>query len=393
MSDILCISTTDWDEIWGSRQQIMLRLVKRGHRVLFVERQVGPEQLLRSPHLRNRKFKEWRDIRLHNLADGLWRWQPTLLPPGRYYNQVMNRLGQKWLARQLRPVLKRLGFNEIILWLYPPQSAPLIGLFDMKISVYHCIERFAGIQKGRKREVMLEEEAQLLRRADLVFTHSDGLRKRYEPLTQRPIRLIPSAADVAHFQSSRKVHPDILHIPQPRMGVVGTLDERIDIEMLSELARLHKNWHLILIGHIRTERVDMTPLFALRNVHSLGKYAFKELPELLNGMDVNLVPYVLNELTRYISPLKIYEYLAVGKPIVSVDLPEVHSLSDWITIVPENHGSAAERAKAFGTCIQRAMDSNSPEREYELRKAAWDHDWDERVNDMWQTIDSVIQEN
>lgn len=392
MSDVLCISTTDWDEIWGSRQQIMQRLAARGNRVLFVERQVGPEQLLRSPDLRKRKIKEWKSDRLVPIAERLWRWQPPLLPPGRYYAHKLNSWGQQQLVRTLHPILKLMGFEDIILWLYPPQSAALIGQFNERISVYHCIERFAGIQKGRKQQVMLEEEARLLSQADLVFTHSEGLRQLYEPLTRRPIRLVPSAADVAHFQSSSAIHPDAAQIPEPRMGIVGTLDNRIDIKMLFILAQQHPDWHFVFIGHIRAERVDLNPLLDLKNVHHLGERPFHQLPEFLNAMNVNLVPYVLNEMTRYISPLKIYEYLAVGKPIVSVDLPEVRRLSEWVTIVPAAGGDANALAQAFASGVQKAMDSNTPEIERERREAAWRHTWDERVNSMWQAVEFVMQE-
>lgn len=393
MSDILCISTTDWDEIWGSRQQIMLRLAAKGHRVLFVERQVGPEQLLRSPDLRRRKFKAWSGKKpLHPIADRLWRWQPPLLPPARYYSQQLNHWGQQRLARHLRPILSQMGFENILLWLYPPQSAALVGQFNEKLSVYHCIERFAGIQKGRKRKVMIAEEEQLLRQVDLVFTHAEGLRQLYQPFARRAILLVPSAADVTHFQSSLEINPEIAQISQPRLGIVGTLDDRIDIEMLSILARQHPDWHLIFIGHIRSERLNLAPLLALKNVHHLGKRSFQELPEFLNGMNVNLVPYVINEMTRFISPLKVYEYLAVGKPVVSVDLPEVRRLSEWVTIVPTLHGEADQRAQAFAAGIQKALDANTPGLESELRKAAWQHTWDKRVDKMWENIENLMQE-
>lgn len=392
MSDILCISTTDWDEIWGSRQQIMLRLAARGHRVLFVERQVGPEQLLRSSDLRQRKFKAWSGNPLHPIAESVWRWQPPLLLPGRYYSQQLNHWGQQRLARHLRPILSQLGFENVLLWLYPPQSAALVGQFNEVLSIYHCIERFAGIQKGIKRKTMIAEEEKLLRQVDLVFTHAEGLRQLYQPLARRPILLVPSAADVNHFQSSPEIRPEIAQIPQPRLGIVGTLDDRIDIEMLSILARQHPDWHLIFIGHIRSERLNLAPLLALTNVHYLDKRSFQELPEFLNGMNANLVPYLLNEMTRFISPLKVYEYLAVGKPVISVDLPEVRRLSEWVTIVPTTTGKAQTRAQAFAAGIQQTLDANTPGLESERRKVAWQHTWDERVNKMWEIIENLMQE-
>ena len=151
MTDILCISTTDWDEIWGSRQQIMTRLAAKGNRVLFVERQVGPEHLWFDPGLRRRKLAAWHGPAFRKQAENLWLWQPPLMPPGRYYSLAVNALGQKRLAVHLRPVLESLDFSRPVLWMYPPHSAPLIGRFGERLAVYHCIDRFAAGQRGLKR--------------------------------------------------------------------------------------------------------------------------------------------------------------------------------------------------------------------------------------------------
>ena len=383
MTDILCISTTDWDEIWGSRQQIMTRLASAGHRILFVQRQVGPEHLLRDPNLLRRKLNDWFHPRLEQKQRGIWLWQPPLLPPGRYYSPFLNRLGQRWLSFRLRPVLRSIGFSSPILWLYPPHSSPLIGQFNERLAIYHCIERFAGGQQGRKRQVMLAEEEDLLRKADLVFTHSEGLRMLYQPFTRRPITLIPSAADVAHFQSTAEVHPQIAGIPSPRLGLVGSLDGRIDVNLLRCLAGERPAWQLVLIGQIRPGRVNLGPLLSLPNVHYLGRQPFSSLPAFLNGMDAFLIPYVHNDLTQFISPIKLYEYLAVGKPVISVDLPEVRPLQPWVNI--------ADTPQEFVQAVEKALQEDSAERQSARRKIAWEHTWDKRLSAMWQVITEVLE--
>jgi glycosyltransferase involved in cell wall biosynthesis len=381
LADILCLSTTDWDEIWGSRQQIMTRLAGLGHRVLFVERQVGIEHLYRDPNLRARKQSAWRKPRLRQLQENLWLWQPPMVLPGRYYNLTLNAIGQRRLAKQIRNVAYHLGFIHPILWLYPPHSAPLIGQFDEQVAVYHCIERFIGNQSGRKRRVMETQETELLRRADLVFTHAEGLRRLYAPLTRRPIVLLPSAADVAHFQSTGTVHPDLHAIPRPRLGVAGTLDGRINIKLLCEIAHSRPGWQILLIGHVRPGRVNITPLLKFPNVHILGPHPFADLPALLNGMDLLLIPYVHDELTDFISPIKLYEYLAVGKPVISVDLPEVHPLAQWISI--------AESPSEWMSAIEQALQTDTPAQVAERRRIAWQHTWDVRVGVIQSYLPSV----
>jgi glycosyltransferase involved in cell wall biosynthesis len=380
---ILCFSTTDWYENWGSRQHIMLRMAQRGHPVLFIERQVGPEQLIRDPALRLRKIAAWKSIRLNQLIENFWTWQPPLLPPGRYYNNHLNQLGQKILIRQIRSLILKLGLPSPILWLYPPQSAPLLGAFGERLSLYHCIENFSGNQAGIKRRVMQSEERLLLQRADLVFTHSEGLFHLYGELAQREITLVPSAADVSYFQSISLIDPLVSQIPHPSLGVVGTLDGRLNVELLESIVHSHPTWHLVLIGQWHPERVDLQLLKNFSNVHFLGQQPYDKLPYLLNGLDIFLIPYVLNEMTVYISPIKLYEYLAVGKPIVSTGLPEVMKYKDYVRVASDAHD--------FIQNIQIALEEDTPAKVNSRRVFARQHSWEARLEKMLGVIEETLK--
>ena len=382
--DIICISTTDWDEIWGSRQQIMSCLADEGHRILFIERQVGPEHLLRDHSMRVRKLNAWKQSALRSPVKNIYLWQPPLLFPGRYYSTIFNRFGQSILFQRLKPILRQLNIQHPVLWLYPPHSAPLIGRFLEIISVYHCIERFIGGQSGIKRAVMEKQELALLKKVDLVFTHAEGLQRLYQPYTKRPIMILPSAADVQRFQSISSIHPDVQKIPQPRLGVVCTLDGRIDVDLLLGVATQQPDWHLVIIGPVRPGRINLDEFFSLPNVHYLGLRPFSDLPGYLNGIDVCLIPYVRNELTEYISPIKLFEYLAVGKPIVSVDLPEVKLLSQFIL--------TAHNTPEFIIAVQNALAENSTTLQAARRKVAWEHTWETRAKQAWSEIAKVLNE-
>jgi glycosyltransferase involved in cell wall biosynthesis len=381
---ILCFSTTDWNEAFGSRQQLMLLLAQRGHPVLFIERQVGPEQLLRDQALRARKLAAWKSPRLRQIKKNIWLWQPPMLPPGRYYSIRLNRLGQKYLADEVQQILEKLKFQSPILWLYPPQSSPLLGRFREILSIYHCIENFSGNQGRLKQKAMQSEENDLLRKVDIVFTHSQGLLTRSQDMTKREMTLIPSAADVDYFQSISSIDPSLANIPYPRLGVMGTLDARLDIPLLFEIFQEQNDWQLVLIGPLHPERVDLKNLLSLPNVHTLGPQPFERLPAILNGLDIFLIPYVINDMTRYISPIKLYEYLAVGKPVVSTDLPEVSGLAPFIRI--------ATGKKDFIQHIQSALVSDTPDQQKARRREAQKHSWKNRLNVMVQVISETIKE-
>ena len=384
--EFLCLSTTGWDEVWGSRQHIMQRLVKAGHKVLFVERQIGPEHILSHPEYRTRGMTFQAIKPPIQVQENLWRWQPPLMIPGRYYSHILNRIGQNRLAGQIKAILMQLNFDSPVLWLYPPQSAPMIGAFQERLAVYHCIERFAGEQLGLKRRVMIEQENQLLAAVDLVFVHSQGLKKLYELSTRHPILVIPSAADVTHFQSDTRIHPAMEDIPRPRLVAMGVLDSRIDFELLRNIMVMQPDWHLVLIGKLKKRSPQSDALMHLPNVHVLGHQPYDALPSLVNGADVTLIPYRLTEMTRYINPLKAYEYLAAGKPTVSVELPELIPLSGWLTLIQPHGHISQEYARHFIAGIKAALDTDTVQRTAERREFAHSHSWDLRVEHIMEAI-------
>ena len=393
--DILCFSSTDWEGVWGSRQQVMLRFAQRGHRVLFVEQPAGLEHLLRYPALRRRKLRRWREGP-RAVADNLWIVSLPPLLPGRYYSPTINRLNQ-WLTAKLAnwqigkltnlPIYQSTNL-PVILWLYNPEQAPLIGQFGERLSVYHCIDEFTAGTTGRKRRTIAALEADLLRRADLVFANSLLTYEAKRLLNPRTYR-IPSGADTAHFAQALDpavpVHPAIAPIPPPRIGYIGHVNERLDYAVLEYLAQARPAWSLVFVGDTYPWTMNAPPLRRLRafpNVHFLGKHPFAEMPALVKGLDVCLLPYVNDERGVYRSPLKLYEYLAAGKPVVSTDHPEARELGAlvYLTTTPG----------AFVEGVAQALAEDGPERQQSRLAVAQEHSWDRRVDEMERIVNESL---
>lgn len=378
--DILCFSSTDWDGIWGSRQQVMLRFARRGYRVLFFERPAGPEHLLRYPDLRWRKLRRWREG-LRAVADNLWIVSLPLLLPGRYYSKAINRVNQ-WLTRHWSARhLNRLGFTSPLLWIYNPEQGPLIGQFGERLSVYHCIDEFTAGTSGRKRRTIAALEGDLLVKADVVFANSMLTYENKRQLNTSTYR-IPSGANVGHFAQvlnpATPVHPSIASIPNPIAGYIGNINNKLDIHLLASVATYLSDWQFVFVGQAQHQSVDLHPLQELPNVHFLGRLPFAEVPNLVKGMDVCLLPYVDTEFARYRSPLKLYEYLAAGKPIVSTVHSEAREFSEWIEI--------ASTSEDFATSVVRARDKDSREQQRRRAELAQQHSWGRRVDEMEQII-------
>ena len=184
-------------------------------------------------------------------------------------------------------------------------------------------------------EVVRAYDDDLTRRADLVITTAENLRASRAVLNPHTYH-VANAADVAHF--GRALDPtlplpaDIAAIPQPRIGVIGVHDERLDVEAIEAIALADPAWQVVLVGPVREGDVDEARLRALPNVHLLGDKPLAELPAYLKALDVALIPYKLNELTRNIFPLKLFEYLAGGVPVVSAALPELAPYAGMVAL-------------------------------------------------------------
>jgi glycosyltransferase involved in cell wall biosynthesis len=384
--DILCFSSTDWEGVWGSRQQVMLRLARRGYRVLFVERPVGLEHLLRYQAFRKRKWRRWREG-LRAVEENMWIVSLPPLLPGKYYSATVNRINQWLTLRWAKRYLGKLAFKRPILWLYNPEQGALLGQFGERLSVYHCIDEWTAGTTGRKRHTIRTLEIDLLRRVDVVFANSPPTYENKRRFNSRTYR-IPSGADVENFapNPALDVHPAIARIPKPRIGYSGHVNERLDYTILEHLARQRLDWSLVFVGDTYPWTPGTPPLrrlCALPNVYLLGKRPFAEMPSLIKGMDVCLLPYVSDERGYYRSPLKLYEYLAAGKPVVSTEHPEAQEFAHEIYM--------ASTPEDFLECVSQALEQDAPERQQRLVALAQPHSWDSRIDDMEKVIQDMLR--
>jgi glycosyltransferase involved in cell wall biosynthesis len=386
--NILCFSSTDWHGIWGSRQQVMRRLARRGHRVLFIERPIGLEHWLRYPAFRRRKWRRWRQG-MQQVEPNLYIASLPLLLPGRYYATSINRFNQQLTRLFAQRFVDQLGLAHPLLWLYNPFQGALIGQFHERLSVYHCIDEWTAGTHGRKWTIIRTLENELLRKVDVVFANSPPLyaAKRAENAhTHR----IPSGVDLEHFaratQTDEPIPAALAHIPPPRIGYSGHVNDRLDYAVLEALARARPDWSLVLIGDTHPWTPDAPPLRTLRahaNVHFLGKQPYAEMPAFLRGLDVCLMPYIDDDRGHYRSPLKLYEYLAAGKPVVSTPHPEVAEFADAVRQTREPH--------QFVRAVEAALAAQSADQARQRMELARPHSWDARVDEMEAILDRYLE--
>jgi glycosyltransferase involved in cell wall biosynthesis len=322
--DILCIAN-DWSADPTSKHHIMKRLAAN-NRVLWVE-----ASGMRKPNLRqgrdwHRLIRKARSFMTpsRSAMPGLSVYSPPAVPlPTSPVAQAINRtLYEFTLKRELR----RAGLSsDPVIWMYAPHTVPLIRKMPRRLLVYHCVDRWSAFE-DYDAALMDQWEAELCRRADLIFASAEDLVERCQQYNSN-VHYIPHGVDFAHFSRAleiERIPDDMRQIPEPRIGFFGLIHEWVDLDLIRALAE-RLPYSFVLIGEAKT---GLGPLSGLSNVFHLGRRAYATLPEYCAGFDAAIVPFRQNTLTRSVNPIKLREYAAAGLPVVSSDLPQVRRCSD-----------------------------------------------------------------
>ncbi|TNC71691.1 UDP-galactopyranose mutase [Rubellimicrobium roseum] len=286
-------------------------------------------------------------------------------------------------AKMLDDLLELQGGMKPVLWFYTPMMWPVGAHVEAEAVVYDCMDELSHFKFAPPE--LREREAALLKAADVVFTGGWSI---YEAkrLQHDNIHPFPSSVDAKHFAQARRgqrAPADMAAIPGPRLGFYGVIDERIDLSLIDHVAAQRPDWHVVMVGPVVKISEDDLP--RRPNIHYLGGKGYAELPAYLSGWDVALMPFAINEATRFISPTKTPEYLAAGRPVVSTPIRDVlrhYGDLDGVRI--------ADTPEAFLRACDEALTlSHAPE--------AWRPEVDKMLADLsWDTtfkrMDRLVQE-
>jgi glycosyltransferase involved in cell wall biosynthesis len=364
---LLCLSHLRWNFVYQRPQHLMSRFA-RTYQVLFFEEPVASEAA-----------NPWLDVSMPE--EGV-----RVLVPHIPAEQIGTREAEAAQRRLLNRYLTIAGV-EPVLWYYTPMSLSFTDHLDAPLIVYDCMDELSAF-RGAPPE-LVEREKRLMKRADLVFTGGYSLyeSKRRHHAHAHPF---PSSVDLGHFRAARTITqdpPDMADIPHPRLGFYGVIDERLDIELVDKIAEARPDWHIMLVGPI--VKIDPKSLPQRPNIHYPGPKVYDELPQYLGSWDVALMPFAINESTRFISPTKTPEYMAGGRPVVSTPIRDVVRSYGNSAIV-----HIAAEADDFIEAIAAALhDMTHPQAvaaaaDRELRDMSWDNTWREMSSLMDEALET-----
>jgi len=389
--DILCFAPGPWDDIWRNRHQIMTRLA-RANRVLYIEPWAYLHPTLRRLRSGQMHLSDLQGAHLRQIGTNLYVYRPPSWAP-RADRFPLDAATQGIYMASLRRVLTRLGFQKPILWLFQPDMEIFVGHFDEKLVIYHIVDEYAGYSgvSDAWRPVTRRLEQQLAKWADVVFVTSPTLLETKRALNER-VLLVPNAVDYEAFRSilAKGMAPpaDLEGVPSPIAGYVGAINDKVDLSLLARIASAGTGWSWILVGPVTVTddegRRALQSLKALPNVHLLGRKDVQQVPRYIAVCDVCILPYRVNEWTKNIDSLKIYEYLACGKAIVATDVPAARRFSEFVRIAQDETG--------FLECLNVARKEDNVEWKARRQEAAAQNTWEQRVETLSTAIEERLRE-
>jgi UDP-galactopyranose mutase len=365
---LICFSHLRWDFVFQRPQHLMSRFAAASNVIFWEEPQFSDQ--IGAAQLQTRLCPDTEVIVATPVL--------PIGPDADTHQLMLKELLDQFLGR----------FEGILVrWYYTPMMLPFSEHVAADCIVYDCMDELANFHGAPPELLSLEQR--LLDQADLVFTGGYSL---YEAKRDRhpAIHPFPSSVDVAHFAQARRkqVEPqDLIDLPRPRLGFYGVIDERMDLKLLDALAEARPDWSIVMVGPV--VKISEADLPRRPNLYYLGGKSYAELPDYLRGWDVALMPFAINEATRFISPTKTPEYLAGGLPVVSTPVTDVvRHYGDMagvkIASTPDEFVAACESALAL------AGQAEAPWRD-EVDTMLADLSWDRTQGQMAGLIDQVVQ--
>ena len=381
-----------WEGMWRNRHQLMTRFA-RNNKVVYVEPVIylnqARRQLLHSGSEGKKKlFHLVTQGRIIKRPNNLYIYRSPVFVPvsGRFpFDRIT------WWAWKslLRLTIQKLGFHRPIIWLSQPHMGHLLESFNERLSIYHVVDEYSsyGDLDAESKEKVKISEQQILKRADLVIVVSEELLKT-KSVFNKSTYLVPNGVDYAAYSKAINrdipIPPDVLPLPKPVIGYSGLISRRLDLDLIEYIAMSHPEWSMALIGEINSGgcQRELDRLREMKNIFFLGDKKIDQVPHYVKAFDACIVPYKLNEQTQNLSPLKLYDFMAMGKEIVTTNFPIAREFKDVLHI--------AESKENFVSCVEKSLSEKDKGLFAKRRQIAAQNTWDDRIATLSGIIESHL---
>jgi len=379
--DILFLSGIRW-KFSRQRHQFLATLFSRRNRVLFVEMALSPAHLLKEGRSTAAHWRNWqKGVRI--IQPNLFLYTaPPILPFGRSFSAV-NNLNQRFICRGAKKAMKLIGMKRPVFWISDPYFSSFVREQGQRLTIFDWIHDDPGGTESRIGRVYRSLRAEIIRRSDIIFTPSRIIYERHGRNDPR-FYLVPHGVDLDSFfprESPSSIPADLETVPLPRIGFSGTIGPAVDRELLNSLAGKLPGYSFVIIGPVQG---NVDTLKRRPNVYFLGSRDRKDLPRYLEHLSAGIIPYTISRRTETVHPVKTYEYLAAGLPVVSTNLPELRDLTGTIEL--------ADSPDDFLRRLERVLKEDSPEKRAQRQIFARENSWKSRMKKIERIIEEAMAE-
>lgn len=367
---IIVFSHLRWNFVWQRPQQFLSRFGEK-HPILFVEEPMWDLAAGEQPRAEIQEVQA-------NIT--------TLVPhmPAGATKDELDGARREMVRDALKSHPQSNRFQSPLLWYYSPMDAAWsLGYFNSRGIIYDCMDELS-LFAGAPAE-LVEQEARLIKNADIVFAGGKDLSEKKREQHSN-VHFFGCGVEYQHFaqaqDSSKPLPADVAELPRPVIGWFGVIDERMDYDLVKEMAEARPDWSFVLVGPV--VKVDPASLPQAPNLYWVGQRDYKELPDYCRAYDVCMMPFALNDATRYINPTKALEYLATGRPVISTPVNDVVSQYTGTIAIAKN-------AQEFVRAIENALENDQSQHIAAGVSRARECSWESTVAQMEQLIKDAIK--
>ncbi|PYP88717.1 MAG: glycosyl transferase family 1 [Blastocatellia bacterium AA13] len=362
--DVVCFSIIDWEYRYQRPQQIMSQFARQGHRVFYLSAgRFQPDE------------SEPRAL-VSEIGENLYEVSLAAARHATVNSEVIDGDNKAALLRSLDELRRAYNINEAIAYVmissWGKLAVEIRGNWGWKV-VYDCMDEWENFPGVNKR--LLEVEAELAQQSDAMVVTSGRLHEKWRANTSNII-LARNAVDYEFYEERCQPNSLLRDIPHPIIGYFGAITDWFDVELVAFAARQRPEYAFILLGGVFD--VDVSPLEELPNVRLLGHQEYRAMPEYLFHFDVCIIPFKINPVTEATNPVKLYEYLSAGKPVVSVAMPELLECNDIVYI--------SEDSESFVKSLDIAVRESDTELTVRRRAFAKSQTWEARYRQINEVI-------
>ena len=379
--NIICFAPTDWWAMNPSCNTHIMRKLADKNRILFINPFSSDLMGERKNICRRipRKIKSTLKC-LRQPYNNLYVYSPVFLPL--QGNRIIDEINNFFLQLQIKLLCSYLKIKKPILWVENVRAADMLNWFSPKLTVFHVSDLFSKSRYTGNKEILQAKEDSITTKSDLIICVSQSLYE-IKSSQHKNVFYLPHGVDFDLFREAVDKNirlEEVANIPRPIAGYYGTMTANNDIELLLWCARQLPTVSFVFAGQITSGNYSV--LESLPNVYLLGKLPYEKIPRLCASFDVCMLQWKMTEWIQNCNPLKMIEYMASGKPIVSVPIKEVEKYSDIVSI--------AKNKEDFCAAIMAELNSDTPERAAKRIKIASQHSWNKNIEIISQLITKII---